>query len=349
MKASRILISALVAGLIGTSALPAAATTRIASWNAEHLGWGQDKNYAQMAQVARSFDFISVQEVMTVAGIGKFRAALQALTGVRWKSMVSVAVGRGDYKERYAFLWNPKKVTWIDGAADYIAGRDVFARPPFSARFRTSDGVEFVMATIHQIYGNDVARREHEAEALPAYRAWLKQNFPNTPVLISGDFNLPPWDPAFNALKRVARPSFTSGASTLSEANGRLDHLFDNIWLPKAPPFQVINQGIINYPVSVLGISNVLARETVSDHAPVFIDISRGNNPPAAASAPVTFATPAAVPTNALPPVIGNRHTHIFHLPSCPDYLKVSPGNRAGFQSAAQAIAAGYREARNCQ
>jgi endonuclease YncB( thermonuclease family) len=46
--------------------------------------------------------------------------------------------------------------------------------------------------------------------------------------------------------------------------------------------------------------------------------------------------------------VIGNRRSHIFHRPDCPDYFKVSPRNRVVFSSAADAEAAGYRQAKNC-
>jgi endonuclease YncB( thermonuclease family) len=43
--------------------------------------------------------------------------------------------------------------------------------------------------------------------------------------------------------------------------------------------------------------------------------------------------------------VIGNRHSHIFHWPGCPDYGKISLGNRVEFASPAAAQAAGYRPA----
>jgi endonuclease YncB( thermonuclease family) len=46
--------------------------------------------------------------------------------------------------------------------------------------------------------------------------------------------------------------------------------------------------------------------------------------------------------------VIGNRRSHIFHRPDCPDYSKIAPHNRVPFASAADAEAAGYRQARNC-
>jgi endonuclease YncB( thermonuclease family) len=50
----------------------------------------------------------------------------------------------------------------------------------------------------------------------------------------------------------------------------------------------------------------------------------------------------------AIGPIIGNRNSKIYHLPSCPDYSKVSERNRVPFKTEAEAQAAGYRKARNC-
>lgn len=46
--------------------------------------------------------------------------------------------------------------------------------------------------------------------------------------------------------------------------------------------------------------------------------------------------------------VIGNRRSHIFHRPDCPNYAEVAAKNRVVFATAAAAEAAGYRQARNC-
>jgi deoxyribonuclease I len=46
--------------------------------------------------------------------------------------------------------------------------------------------------------------------------------------------------------------------------------------------------------------------------------------------------------------VIGNRSSKIYHLPNCPDYNKVSEKNREMFATEADAVAAGYRKAKNC-
>ena len=46
--------------------------------------------------------------------------------------------------------------------------------------------------------------------------------------------------------------------------------------------------------------------------------------------------------------IIGNRHSHVYHRPDCPDYNRVSPENRVEFSSAAEAEQAGYHAAHNC-
>ena len=48
-------------------------------------------------------------------------------------------------------------------------------------------------------------------------------------------------------------------------------------------------------------------------------------------------------------PVIGNRKSHIYHRPDCPNYSQVAPRNRVAFNSAAEAAGAGYRLSGNCR
>ena len=50
------------------------------------------------------------------------------------------------------------------------------------------------------------------------------------------------------------------------------------------------------------------------------------------------------------PQIVGNRNSKIYHWnPGCPDFFKVSQHNRVPFKSRAEAEAAGYRAARNCE
>lgn len=63
-----------------------------------------------------------------------------------------------------------------------------------------------------------------------------------------------------------------------------------------------------------------------------------------------TAETPPPTLQPAIPtfPIIGNRRSHIYHRPDCPNYSQVSPDNRVEFAGTAEAEAAGYRRARNC-
>ncbi len=47
-------------------------------------------------------------------------------------------------------------------------------------------------------------------------------------------------------------------------------------------------------------------------------------------------------------PVTGNRRSHIYHRPDCPNYSQVAPRNRVAFNTATEAENAGYRVAGNC-
>ena len=47
-------------------------------------------------------------------------------------------------------------------------------------------------------------------------------------------------------------------------------------------------------------------------------------------------------------PIIGNRRSHIYHRPDCPNYSQVVSSNVVAFNNAAEAEAAGYHRARNC-
>jgi hypothetical protein len=58
--------------------------------------------------------------------------------------------------------------------------------------------------------------------------------------------------------------------------------------------------------------------------------------------------SPSPTPTPVAGQVIGARYSKIYLFPGCPGYARVSPRNRVTFQSEADALAAGFRKARNC-
>ena len=47
-------------------------------------------------------------------------------------------------------------------------------------------------------------------------------------------------------------------------------------------------------------------------------------------------------------PVRGNPSSQVYHLPRCPGYPRLSAKNAVKFRSEADAVAAGFRKAKNC-
>lgn len=329
-----------------------AADISLASWNIERLGHGQQKSYAALAQIASRFDFIAVQEVMTQEGLERFSAALEDHTGEPWEKMASHLIGRGSYKEKYAFVWRTAAIEYVDGAVVYLDTTDKFAREPYSARFRAKDsGLEFVVATVHIIYGRSRSDRTPEIQALYEYRAWLGEVYDGDPErILLGDFNLRPSHPAWGPLREVARPLIIEGASTVSSIDGRYANLYDNIWVSSDSNLPICSAGVFKAP-DVLGWSHETFRQHVSDHVPVYVLLGQATLD----TAPVIGLSPPGQPMRAEPngqayegAVRGNRNSRIYHRPDCPSYDRVAAHNRVPFESKTAAEKAGYRLAGNC-
>jgi len=344
--------------LIPLLASPALAETRIASWNIRNLGWDNNKDYAALAEVGSLFDLIAVQEVMSEAGIDRLEAALETRTGAEWDRLCSHLIGRGSYREMYCFTWRADRVAWVEGAVVYTDDRDLFAREPFSAVFETSDRVRFLAATLHAIYGENVAGREAEARSLRAYHDWLRASFPGLPVLLMGDFNLPPTNPAWGPMGEVAYPLIQEGATTISSRDGRFANLYDNVWVDVGADLPISGYGRVEFPHRVLGITHEAARERVSDHIPVYVSIAAGasarfaSHDFAGARGAARTDAPTGLTTASEPegtgPIIGNANSKIYHLPGCPSYEAVGGRNRVPFRTEAEALVAGFRRAGNC-
>nr|WP_240916629.1 endonuclease/exonuclease/phosphatase family protein [Cobetia sp. MB87] len=246
----------------------------IASWNLKHAGWNNGKHLEQVAAVASHMDLIGLQEVMKEEVVTELEHQLEALTGDEWDSLVSHAVGRSTYTERYAYLYRDKTIAYQGGATVYLDPQDVFSREPLLATFIEKDtGRAFSAANVHIVYGDSKADRSPEIRALADIYDLMKEISPGTPAIIMGDFNMAPTEPAWGDLRALGlRPLITEGATTLSKTDGRYASLYDNIWYvpsewPKA------NGDVFRFP-DYLGISHETARADVSDHAPIYLSVT---------------------------------------------------------------------------
>lgn len=269
----------------------------VASWNIRHLGWGEKKDEAAVAAVLSRFDLIAIQEVMKPQAIEALERRLESVTNEAWGSLASDTIGRGSYKEAYGFLWRESDVAFEGGAVVYLDPGDIFAREPFSAIFADrDDGQRFVLASVHILYGDSKADRTPEIRALSDYWDWLEESF-DAPVVLAGDFNMAPSEPAWRELGRDAKPLITRGATTLSSHDNRFANLYDNIWV-RPGRLEITDSGIADFP-SWLNITHEQARASVSDHAPVYMMLGEARVAPGArASTPRRSAKAGCVDLN---------------------------------------------------
>jgi len=355
--------SLLLTATLLLSTLISAADINIGSWNIKRLGHGGQQSFPAIAAVANKLDFISIQEVMTEAGLDKLEIAVEKESGESWSRIESHLVGSRSYKEMYSFLWRDSAVDYIDGAVVYLDRGDNFIREPFSAKFQSKrNGSFFVAATVHILYGKGISDRTPEIKELSEYWKWLAEVYPDTPVMLMGDFNLPYSHAAWSPLKQYAKPLITSGASTLSSKDGRYANLYDNIWVSRNTTLSINHSGIIDYP-RMIGWSHKKSRKHVSDHAPVYVSLGNARLDASAIDvqqpgSQTTSQTPfksiantklSGLSSGVIGAVRGNKNSDIYHRPDCPSYNKVAERNRIEFKSADAATAAGYRIAGNCR
>ncbi|MBO1520651.1 endonuclease/exonuclease/phosphatase family protein [Oceanisphaera pacifica] len=326
----------------------------VGSWNIQRLGHGSNKSFPALAAIASKVDLLAVQEVMTEDGITQLEQALEKHTGEPWSHLVSHALGENSYKEMYAFIWRESAVEYSEGAVVYLDRDNYFVREPFSAKFKSKqDNSELAIGTVHIVYGKRITDRTPEINALADYWLWMAEVYPNTPIVLAGDFNLPQSHAAWDPLKKYARPLVTQGASTLSNTPGKYANLYDNIWVERDTHLAINDAGIIDFPI-MIGWDHKKSRKHVSDHAPLYMALGNSalDNATASISAFVPPETQSASPsTDGEQQMIrGNRNSNpkLFHRPDCPSYNRIAKKNRVPFASVAAAKAAGYRLAGNC-
>ncbi|MGV8842680.1 MAG: DNAse [Pseudomonas sp.] len=345
------------------STLVSAADINVGSWNIKRLGHGGQQSFPAIAKIVNKLDFVSIQEVMTEVGLNKLEIAVEKESGESWSRIESHLVGSRSYKEMYSFLWRDSAVEYIDGAVVYLDRGDKFIREPFSAKFKsTKNGSFFVAATVHILYGKRISDRTPEIKELSEYWQWLAEVYPDIPVMLMGDFNLAYSHAAWSPLKKYAKPLITKGASTLSSKDGRYANLYDNIWVSLNTTLSINSTGIIDFP-KMIGWSHDKSRKHISDHAPIYVSLGHArvdasainvqqSGDQTASQTPfksVINTSLSGLPAQALGAVRGNRNSDIYHRPDCPSYNKIAERNRIEFNSAANAISAGYRIAGNCR
>ncbi len=158
-----------------------------------------------IAEVVRHFDVTAVQEARRDTSS---LATLLALLGPSYRLITSdVTEGDAGNGERLTFVYDTERVQPSGLVGELVlpegtlAPVSQFARTPYAAGFVRKD-VEFVLTTVHVLWGADPSERLGEITAFAEWmRAWAERPGDwNQNLLVLGDFNLDRrGDPLFDA------------------------------------------------------------------------------------------------------------------------------------------------------
>ncbi len=184
-------------------------TLLVASWNIRAFGgltesWNAAPSaspkrdwraVALIAELISHFDVVAIQEVKR--NTAALRFLLEQL-GPSWRFITSdVTEGDQGNSERLGFVFDTTRVQPSGLVGEIVippsAGNPVkqFARTPYAASF-SRGGVEFILTTVHVLWGASVDERLPEITAFANWmRAWADRRGDwNNNLLVLGDFNL---------------------------------------------------------------------------------------------------------------------------------------------------------------
>ena len=277
----------------------------IGSWNLRALGdltekWNAApkdspkrdfRAVALIAGVISQFDVFAVQEVRRSTTALRF---LMDRLGPTWRFITSdVTEGDAGNDERLTFLYDSERVQpsglvgeiVLPDAVDRPAKQ--FARSPYAASFRRGD-VEFVLTTVHIIWGKNVKSRLPEITAFAKWmRAWAdRPDDVNQNLMVLGDFNIDRIDnPLYQAL--ISTGLFTPGdlnsvPRTIFD-DDKSKHFYDQIawfWDTSSPTLEDVltgmrygSAGSFDFlPHAFAGMTKNEVSWRISDHYPLWVE-----------------------------------------------------------------------------
>lgn len=245
--------------LLPAASLPAQTLT---TWNIRILSDNSrdDRELDQIASLLELSDFVAVQEVRDSVVLDRLMERMEG-----WDYILSLPVGRG-VKEFYAYLYRTDLFEVLGAPYTLNDGEDLFIREPFVAHFR-SGSFDFTIITIHSIYGDTKAVRREEAALLDEVIRYVDdENGAEADVILTGDFNLPGDDKAWEMDFDYLVPSQLK--TTITDTSS-----YDNIWI--GPSTMEVSRDVSLYPFDELlyGNDDKTASREVSDHRPVSVEL----------------------------------------------------------------------------
>lgn len=245
---------------------PALAQIRFCSWNIANLGKSKDQSsLAYISSTLKDYHLVAIQEVNT--GADGVRAivyidSLLDLTGSRWDYAISDPTS-GKGSERYAYLWNTRKIKlcgtpWLN---EELA--DSMDREPFMARFAMKKDT-FLIANLHAVPTAKNPAREI-AQLHRIFELHQKER-----LIYAGDFNLSFSNKAYDSLKiRSYQDAINDKKTSLKteiREGEKFANAYDHILYP-SDRVDINEGGIVDFTVD---FESLKACRKISDHVPVW-------------------------------------------------------------------------------
>jgi endonuclease/exonuclease/phosphatase family metal-dependent hydrolase len=190
-------------------------TINIATWNIREFGGKprEEISIHYIAEILSHFDLIAITELRE--NLGEFKKIMEIL-GPYWKAIFSdVAMDLGGNKERIAYLYDKRVLTFTGLAAEADPFRKknddgeyiptiTWWRSPYLASFRAGK-FDFVVLTAHIRWGKSEDERKRALENLAN---WIEKRKKSDHVIdkdfiVMGDFNIPKTDDdLYNAITK---------------------------------------------------------------------------------------------------------------------------------------------------
>ncbi|XP_039630923.1 deoxyribonuclease-1-like [Polypterus senegalus] len=270
--------------LLGTS-LQESQALKIASFNIQRFDESKANNAEIMnvlTTILQRYQLVAVQEIMDSdnAAVKHLVHQLNQESGCHYNFILSDHLGRSNYREKYAFVYNEEllqPLDWYhydDGCEE--CGTDSFIREPFIVKFSSPSTVlkELVLVVIHT--SPDYAVQEVDS----LFDVWTdaKQHFNTEDVIILGDFNadcsfLPVSKWPLVRLRQSKALSWLIVDSEDTTVSANTHCAYDRIVASGTVPDTIIpgSASAFNYQ-KALGLLYDKARD-VSDHYPVEVEV----------------------------------------------------------------------------
>lgn len=250
---------------------------------------------ACIAAVLERFDVVAIQE--TRRSTEALFAALSRL-GPRYRVIASdVTEGDAGNGERLAFVYDSDRVQPSGLVGELVlpaeagTGVDQFARTPYAAGFVRA-GVDFVLTTVHVLWGDVPSDRKGELEQFAQWmREWADRGDDwNRNLLVLGDFNLDRLgDPLFRAFASTGLwpPEELNQVPRTIFDDDRSRHFYDQVaWFatdPRDPDLPPMLDGL-RYtgraggfdflPYALRHLTKTQVSWRISDHYPLWVEFA---------------------------------------------------------------------------